>query len=522
MSIYTVDEDGQIFITPNELDDFEYYRDNIFVRTYEEFLSANPYEYETEPEPFGWQDMTDNTFWESQNESIISWDAGGFWDIKTADEAVLLPLGTWVVDYRPGFMRITNNDTVDVVMLKDTNNQFLSYETSYENGQILAIIDDAETNLDFGSLTLKDYQGNSEVSKIEFASYATVLGQLEQNVVSDLTSLAGYYIQTGDIYEDSSGYLHITGNYSSALYYFTNATGSWTNELVYASNFAGYVSRVCVIGSTPNIIFSDYYGGGDIKHAYKDGTWTVDDIDSDTGMDLSPQYLDMWVDGNDTIHIAYYSPTDDELRYAYKTTGGSWSTPENLVTSLAACNKVSIVTSNGYVYIAYMVAGSVLKLITNESASWVTTDIETGYNFFQYGMNLFVNSSGNIVCIYQYDLGSPDYDRPFRYLERVAGTWTYKNTGYQTNWPDAYGVALLTMSFDVSSGEAVSFYANDIFGEGFDVARVFTLGPLTNTDNALVYGQKNLTGLKNNRIPSPTNKHHAIGYISLNMELYYK
>jgi hypothetical protein len=48
MSIYTTDEDGQIFISPPELDNFEYYRDNIFVRTYEEFLTLNPYEYEEE------------------------------------------------------------------------------------------------------------------------------------------------------------------------------------------------------------------------------------------------------------------------------------------------------------------------------------------------------------------------------------------------------------------------------------------------------------------------------------------
>ena len=44
MTVYTVDEDGQIFVTPEELDDFDYYRDNVFVRTYEEFLNLNPHE----------------------------------------------------------------------------------------------------------------------------------------------------------------------------------------------------------------------------------------------------------------------------------------------------------------------------------------------------------------------------------------------------------------------------------------------------------------------------------------------
>jgi hypothetical protein len=38
MPIYTVDDSGQLFVTPEELDDFDYYRDNVFVRTFEEFM----------------------------------------------------------------------------------------------------------------------------------------------------------------------------------------------------------------------------------------------------------------------------------------------------------------------------------------------------------------------------------------------------------------------------------------------------------------------------------------------------
>jgi len=44
MTIITVDENGQQFVTPDELDEFEYYRDNIFVRTYNELLAVNPLE----------------------------------------------------------------------------------------------------------------------------------------------------------------------------------------------------------------------------------------------------------------------------------------------------------------------------------------------------------------------------------------------------------------------------------------------------------------------------------------------
>jgi hypothetical protein len=45
MSTYTVDENGQIIVTPEELDEFEYYRDNLLVRLYREMLTLNPIEY---------------------------------------------------------------------------------------------------------------------------------------------------------------------------------------------------------------------------------------------------------------------------------------------------------------------------------------------------------------------------------------------------------------------------------------------------------------------------------------------
>jgi hypothetical protein len=62
------------------------------------------------------------------------------------------------------------------------------------------------------------------------------------------------------------------------------------------------------------------------RHASWNGTgWDLETITSDTG---SPAWMDVAVDGSDTLHVVY-SRLGGSVRYT-RGTSGSWSTPEAL------------------------------------------------------------------------------------------------------------------------------------------------------------------------------------------------
>ena len=60
MPVIIVDPDGQTFVSPVELDNFDYYRDYLLVRTYKEFFGLNPQILE---ETERWEDVSGPSRW---------------------------------------------------------------------------------------------------------------------------------------------------------------------------------------------------------------------------------------------------------------------------------------------------------------------------------------------------------------------------------------------------------------------------------------------------------------------------
>ncbi len=69
MSVFIVDEDGQVFHSPIALDAFSYYRDYVLVRTFREFLEINPKSHEG-----GWVDYSGSDYWEFETWNDVHWE----------------------------------------------------------------------------------------------------------------------------------------------------------------------------------------------------------------------------------------------------------------------------------------------------------------------------------------------------------------------------------------------------------------------------------------------------------------
>jgi hypothetical protein len=153
-----------------------------------------------------------------------------------------------------------------------------------------------------------------------------------------------------------------------------NAAGAkWLIEGIDAPHQISDFYRAIAI--TNNGVVHVAYGGDHLYHAYNDGTWHIETIDSSSrvGSDTS-----IAVDSNNKVHISYFDETNDALKYITNATG-SW-VPVTLDSSGAVGWYTSIaVDSNHKVHISYFDSTNAnLKYITNSTGSWVPVTLDSG------------------------------------------------------------------------------------------------------------------------------------------------
>jgi hypothetical protein len=423
MSIYTVDEDGQIFISPPELDNFEYYRDNVFVRTYEEFLFFNPHEFN-----ILWTDRTGPDYWESLDTDYIEWD-GSAWEVKQDPPGfpILKAIGNWANSYRPGWLKLEGDSEYIEGQNAELRGEVLSV-SSYTiaeyvnvNGAIAPC--NFSQDDDIYEFKLTDYNGSFplHINTIKFSESDDVFGI---PVSATYTHTIGYTFQySSGIDIDSNGALHIAGyafSYSGT-YYGTNATGSWVYESLGGTY---YECTLVLINDIPHILGKG--SSNQLYHLYKDGTWQADLIDSTGPANYMTQHC-----GLDSSNTLWYFYGQGVPRLYKRNTSDVWTLdlPSGMPsTSITAYGLT--VDSDNHVYIIFetTVTGTTYfyELRRHASNGWDTypgTLIASRTSGYNYGGVYDHDGSGN----FYFQHSEANYDMKI-YRRLSGGSWSLIHT----------------------------------------------------------------------------------------------
>ena len=369
MTVYTVDEDGQIFVTPEELDDFDYYRDNVFVRTYEEFLNLNPHEVIK-----NWEIVADDQGFEGGTLAAVIDDSG---------YAHILYRG-----YAAGSqcMRYVTNKTGSWVIETIEN---ISSDISPSLG---ITIDDSG----YIHVFYKKFIGSSN-NHLIYATNATG-SWVPTDVNSDVDTTQG---TQGSIIIDGSGYIHIftpaTISAVRVLRHTDNASG-WRTEVIVNPDYSSFtVNAKMKTGGDFVVVYNESYqsGIGNFGLRVAVGTWGSWS-DESTGFGTYGR-SEVQLDDSDYIHIFSLKnagPTNRLLMEVTNVTSSWVETQRYDMTDLeypqmGACWK----DTSGYYHI-YCYKSKTNWYITNKSGGWVRYEalmhedesggIEAAYNGIYY------------------------------------------------------------------------------------------------------------------------------------------
>ncbi|MFA4948993.1 MAG: hypothetical protein WC674_10895 [Candidatus Krumholzibacteriia bacterium] len=146
---------------------------------------------------------------------------------------------------------------------------------------------------------------------------------------------------------------------------------------------------------------------------------TVDNVNATNG-DVSAA-----IDGNDKIHVAYFS-FNRGLKYATNKTGPWVATmihPEDTTTSTGYFNDIAV-DNSGFVHIVYVTDGvtmndtSAIYYATNKSGVWVKTKIAHAIGSGFSGAGIAVTSLGKVHIVY----GNSSWD--LCYTNDLSGVWS--------------------------------------------------------------------------------------------------
>jgi len=444
MTIITVDENGQQFVTPDELDEFEYYRDNIFVRTYNELLTVNP------AEIIDWTSYLSPDYWESDDEDQISWD-GEKWVMNQIGYGQLNAIGSWMTDLRDPFVKALGIPE-DTYVLRSVSYDLI-YSLTPTDGTNYCI--QWFYNEDIATIRF------GYINSLPFSVSEIAIGTLEilgESVIEPSLPNIPERMLPGAIDLDSNGKIHwITKISGETDDYFTNVTGSWVKtDMSFIS--AGNLMHL-IIDSNDDIQVI-YKAGANFYHVYYDGSWSSPSLISAGGAYINYMW-DMWIDENDTIHLAF---TDSNaLRYWYKTTGGSWVNDDPGV-SVSGYGVMSLCAKNSIIYIIYKYAGDAQIII--KDGSWGSENTFITNNVIKGA--LYIDNIDDLIFI------SQDFYNFYIYKETGSG-W---NLEYTIDLSDELGPieSLTTFKSLQSNGIIYIFvaYAPQGCGEGVSIPGLIT------------------------------------------------
>jgi hypothetical protein len=197
----------------------------------------------------------------------------------------------------------------------------------------------------------------------------------------------------------NGSYLHVSyydaGNKDLKYAYWNGSSWTVDPQAVDSSESVGKYSSIAVDpNGYPHISYYDE-DNGDLKHAYKDSQgWHIEKVDvggnsnSGTSAINVGKYSAIAVDSSGRIHIAYYDDSSDDLRYATRSSSGSWSGGWDLIDNAGDVGKfcsIAIDSSRKAHVSYYDASSSKLKYAyQNSSGNWQVTTVSDSSNTGKY------------------------------------------------------------------------------------------------------------------------------------------
>jgi hypothetical protein len=266
---------------------------------------------------------------------------------------------------------------------------------------------------------------------------------------------------------DSTGYPHISyyeehksPQYRSYLKYAYKDAGGWHIETVEnpesSGRYPGLFTSITLDEDTyPHI---SYFHGTDdeLKYAYKDsGGWHVETVDS---IGTVGKYTSIELDTDGYPHISYFDDSNDNLKYAYQDASG-WHI--EIVDSAGAIGQYTslALTGNDRPLISYYGGTDVveghLQLARWNGSQWVTETIDNAGDVGLY-TSLMLDDDGKAHISY-YDARNHDLKYTY-YNAQLTADFSASPTD---------GFAPLTVAFtDTSTGVVDTWLWS--FGDGYD------------------------------------------------------
>jgi hypothetical protein len=243
------------------------------------------------------------------------------------------------------------------------------------------------------------------------------------------TPIAGHYIYSFDVVEDSSGYLHILyvervsptspyyGKFATYnLVHIHNTTGSWSSETLFStdkvfndnSGLGGGVSAQILPGNVIHC-FCTILVHGVVYATGFNGSWTANWFLEDRNIGSPPKKTILCKDSNNHLHMLVYfryshNYAVNSFDYAYYD-GVTWTKEEEITKTVAATNYYTlIVDGNNRPHLIYINSGNLItEWVKNTYWEYVCTEQYTvsgsSYNitgaFTDGYLNLLTFSSSN-------------------------------------------------------------------------------------------------------------------------------
>ncbi|MDP6864756.1 MAG: Ig domain-containing protein, partial [Candidatus Poseidoniaceae archaeon] len=221
---------------------------------------------------------------------------------------------------------------------------------------------------------------NSAISDLTFNWTAWSSGVVNGTSTVYTAGDSGFY---NDIAIDSNDKTHIVfyRDDNANIYHSTNATtsGNWVTNSIDTSGNVGQYCSIAIDSNDGLHVSYQYNTGNDLKYAYKasgsswSSSWSKATVDNTGG-----KYTSIAIDSNDKPHIVYRDGGSygGDLAYAEKTSG-SWSLSSPIQSAGDVTHTSIAIDSDDHIHIAYYDADNKdMDYFTNTSGSWVNSFLE--------------------------------------------------------------------------------------------------------------------------------------------------
>jgi len=424
MTTYIVDENGQIYISPPFLDEFEYFRDTTMVRTFKEFLTFNPVAGED------WEDITGPQHWIGEYYSFPSaiW-TGDKWVSYSYPEAGAVTI-SHIGSFYPYALKV--DGTLD-------SNELIALKITF-NGNDSSIKVKPETLIPF-LYEVEDYEEENSLERLEVTSTFVTFNEIFK-IYTKKTPLpepvnwsfkyqvrtaliSGYSIQISTflLEDDTIHFMYRTASYD-CYYIHYNFNGFSSPVFLASSNYQGF--NLMKHGNIIVGISYQYIGSNNYTYRIRYGSgssWNYQELTSQP-VPIGDILLN-YVDQSGTLHF-FFDNSNGPIYHYMRTSGGGWSyeTIGDDVEKDALATSSIAKDSNGFLHVFtknFDYSGGNLEYTygTNKTGSWVWTVLETvSTSIWNEYPKITIDDSGYVYAVIQ------DLDTlTLRFYTNITGSW---------------------------------------------------------------------------------------------------